>query len=392
MTPTETLVHIVPAVPPAFNGLADYSFKLWEHWPQPRPAWKCLSAQVPPGATELWPQVQVVPFELSGRGLLQGLERAAPNCVVLHYVGYAYHKKGVPLWLPAALRGWKRASGGRLCVMFHELYALGTPRQSAFWLQPWTKSIVVQLSELADAWVTSNEDAAARLVHRVGIDRQRGNFVPVGSNIEPATPIDFERAWPLDRNEKIRIAIFGLPRTRMGALSEHQNLLKLLVERDLVSAISLIGKSEAAPSDALRALQALIAPANPAIWQEYADLAPVQLSDVLKGHHLSLSRNRPQLLTKSGSYAAACVHGLPTVCQPSAPDALPLSGLNQGSHEQVPHLINDDNHAAKAFDALCDAQAIRKLRAEVEYAALHDLSWSSIVRKWNEIVAPERAQ
>ena len=388
MMPTQTLVHIVPAVPPAFNGLADYSYKLWEHWPQPRPDWKCLSAEVPRGAAELWPQAQIVPFELSKRGLLDGLERAAPSCVVLHYVGYAYHPKGAPLWLPAALREWKRSSGKRLCVMFHELYALGTPRQSAFWLQPWTKKIVVELANLADAWVTSNEDAAARLVHSIGVDTRRGCMVPVGSNIEPATPVDFERVWPLERGEKLRIAIFGLPRTRLAVLNEHQRLLKMLVERDMVRSISLIGQSEAAPSQQLRALQARIAPEKSGIWEEYPDLAPAQLSDVLKEHHLSLSRNRPQLLTKSGSYAAACVHGLPTVCAPSAPDALPLSGLDESSHGQMPRLINDDHHAQKAFDMLCDAAAIERLRAEVKYAALHDLNWSSIVRKWSEIVAP----
>ncbi len=388
--PTETLVHIVPTVPPAFNGLADYSYKLWEHWPQPRPAWKCLAAQVPPGAAEAWPDAQIVPFELSRSGLLDGLERAAPDRVILHYVGYAYHKKGLPLWLPAALRAWKARSGRRLCVMFHELYALGTPRQSAFWIRPWTKNIVVQLAQLADAWVTSNEDAAARLVHAVGVDIARGRMVPVGSNIEPLAPVDFEKPWPLARGARLRIAVFGLPSTRLAALRAHRQLLKSLCQHDLVQSIALIGKSEGAPSEALRALQSEIAPAavlaGEAIWRQYPDLAPAQLSEVLAAHDLALSRNRPQLLTKSGSYAAACVHGLPTICQPVAPDALPFSGLGN-AESQVPHLANDDANCDFALRFLRDETAVDRLRGQVKLAALGRLSWPEIVREWKELCA-----
>lgn len=382
---TETLVHIVPTVPPAFNGLADYSYKLWEHWPQPRPAWKCLSADVPAGANEVWPQAQIVPFELSKRGLLDGLERAAPDCVILHYVGYAYHKKGMPLWLPVALRDWKNRSGKRLCVMFHELYALGTPRQSAFWIQPWTKNIVVQLAQIADAWVTSNEDAAARLVHSMGVATARGCMIPVGSNIEPVASVNFEKPWPLASGDKLRIAIFGLPSTRLAALREHRNLLKLLCHNSLVQNISLIGKSEAM-SEELRALQDYIARGNAGMWQDFPDLTPAQLSEVLARHDLAFSRNRPQLLTKSGSYAAACVHGLPTICQPSQANVLPFSGL--GTIESpVPYLANEDDKPAEVLEFLQDLSAIDRLRQQVKRAALSNLSWAQIVKEWKEITA-----
>ena len=384
--PSQTLVHIVPTVPPAFNGLADYSYKLWEHWPQPRPHWKCLAATVPPGASEVWPDAQIMLFERSQRGLLDGLERAAPDCVVLHYVGYAYHPKGVPLWLPAALREWKARSGQRLCVMFHELYALGTPRQSAFWIAPWAKKIVVQLAEIADAWVTSNEDAAARLVHSIGVDTRRGCMVPVGSNIEPATPVDFEKPWPLAHGGKLRIAVFGLAPTRLAALREHRNLLKSLCEREMVQTIALIGKAENAPAEALRALQNFIAPGNSELWREYPDLAPAQLSEVLVEHDIALARNPPQLLTKSGSYAASCVHGLLTICPAAGANGLPFSGLGEGEIP-LPYLASHDENAGATLQFLRDFAAVEELRRQVRRAALGRLSWPQIVRQWKEIVA-----
>ncbi len=381
---TETLVHIVPTVPPAFNGLADYSYKLWEHWPQPRPQWKCLSVDIPPGTKEVWPEAQIVSFELSKRGLLDELKRAAPDCVILHYVGYAYHPKGVPLWLPAALRDWKAHSNGRLCVMFHELYASGSPRQSAFWLQPWSKKIVANLVGLSDEWFCSSELAAEVLVSRFAAVRERGRVVPVGANIEPAAPVDFERHWPLAHGEKLRVVAFGLPGTRAAAVESHQNLLKLLCARDLVEEIALVGKSgDTEHDETMRALQEQIAPAARAqLWTTHFDLAPPQISALLNRYDLSLSRDWPQLLTKSGSYAAATVHGLISVCAPRASIGTPGFKLDPHRVFDPPFVANDDADAAQTLKILSDAEAIGTLKHRVCAAAQGDLNWTNIVREW----------
>ena len=380
---SKTLLHIVPTVPPAFDGLGDYCYKLWQHWPQPRPDWHCLAARIPPGAQAAWPQAHIAPFELSKSGLQAALDSSHADCVVLHYVGYAYQKRGVPWWLPSALRAWKARTGGRLCVMFHELYAVGSPRRSAFWLQPLAQSIVAQLEKMADVWITSNEDAATRLVHKVGADIARGRMIPVGSNIEPTTPVNFERPWPLAGGEKLRIAVFGLPSTRLSALRCHRHLLRELCQRQLVGQISLIGKSQTPPSPEMSALQAEIAPAD-GLWKEFLDLAPAQLSEVLRQNDLSLSFNPPQLLTKSGSYAAACVHGLPTICLPQMPDGLPPSGM--GDQAQMPYLSNDDENARATAEFLLDGNFVADLRANTKKAALGRLSWTQILRDWNENV------
>ena len=381
-----TLVHIVPTVPPAFNGLADYCFKLWQHWAAPRPAWHCLAARVPPGAQEAWPQAEISSFSPDKNGLLSALERAAPACVVLHYVGYAYQKRGIPLGLAPALRAWKARSGGRVCVMFHETYASGSPRSSAFWLTPIARNIAIELARLADSWVTSNEAAAAHLVHGIGADARRGRLIPVGSNVEPNAPIDYERPWPLAGGEKLRVAVFGLPHNRVAVLKAHRHLLRQLCQNGMVQTINLIGKSHDGPSAELREIQEHIAPDGADLWRSFPDLAPAPLSDVLRNNDLSLSRNSPGHLTKSGSYAAACLHGLVTICAPDEPHSRPASGLH-GAEVAPPFRANDDARAAQTLEWLRDFEAVETLRAQVKTAARGRLSWPEIVREWQEVVA-----
>ena len=383
------LVHIVPTVPPAFNGLADYCYKLWQHWPAPRPDWQCLAAHIPPGAGAEWPQAHIAPFELSKRGLLSALQSSHADCVVLHYVGYAYQKRGIPLWMPGALRAWKAQSGGRLCVMFHELYATNvSPRGSAFWLEPLARSIVAQLAQIADAWVVSNEETASRLVHNIGADAQRGQMIAVGSAIEPVAPTNFARPWPLSRGQKLRVAVFGLPASRYRALLAHRNLLKLACQNDLIESISLIGKSEdnGAQNAQLCALQAQITLSNNSIWQAHFDLAPAPISALLARCNVALSRDFPVHLSKSTIYAAACLHDLVTLCLPAKPALFPASRL-RGSFADVPHLSNNDEDAQIALDTLRDSDAINDLRAQIERAAHDELNWHHVAGAWSEVVA-----
>ena len=383
------LVHILPTVPPAFNGLGDYCHQLWAQWPQPRPQWTCLAARVPDGAREAWPEAEIGSFALSKTGLLTALEKAAPTCAVLHYVGYAYQKRGAPLWMSGALRAWKQRSGGRVCVIFHELYAGGTPRQSAFWLQPFTKRIVVQLADIADSWITTNEAATLGLVRGLGVSGARGRVVPIGSVIAPVAPVDFGRAWPLTAGEKLRVIVFGLPSSRASALRAHQNLLKLACEQDLIAQISLVGKSgDGAQAQAMKELQTQIAPHRGAdFWDTHHDLTPAQISALFACHHLALSRNRPEHLTKSTIYAAACVHGLVTLTLPAMSESLPDLTLGQGSGPfRAPHLPNDDGQPQSALDTMKNARAIGDLRAQLRDLALHKLNWETIVREWSEAV------
>ncbi|MGI8431100.1 MAG: hypothetical protein ACR2MW_02255, partial [Chthoniobacterales bacterium] len=69
------------------------------------------------------------------------------EAVVLHYVNYGYHPRGVPSWLPKKLAQMQAGSGHRLVTIFHELYASSSWRGSAFWLQPLQKRIARAIAQ-----------------------------------------------------------------------------------------------------------------------------------------------------------------------------------------------------------------------------------------------------
>jgi len=80
------------------------------------------------------------------------------HAVLLHLVGYGYHKRGVPLWLVQGLRMWsRRADRVPLLTIFHELYATGRPWRSAFWASPLQKQIARSILRLSSAAITPTD-------------------------------------------------------------------------------------------------------------------------------------------------------------------------------------------------------------------------------------------
>lgn len=90
--------------------------------------------------------------------------RAHPACaIVLHYVSYGYQARGVPRSLPQKMRRIQQLCGGRILTVFHELYARGSWRQSAFWLQPVQRRIARALARLSAACLVSSHVLAEQL-------------------------------------------------------------------------------------------------------------------------------------------------------------------------------------------------------------------------------------
>lgn len=185
------LVQIVPALPPALNGVGDYATLLAgelraAHGVKSRfavgdPAWRGSGGG----------DAETVRARSAGE-----LERLLPDGagnVLLHYVGYGYATRGCPFWLADGLERWKRREArGRLIVLFHETYATGPVWSSAFWTSPAQQSIAKRLARLADARQMTTTVAAdeLRAVLREPLSGLR--IVPVFSNLgEPAglTPL-----------------------------------------------------------------------------------------------------------------------------------------------------------------------------------------------------------
>ena len=376
------MIHIVPTVPPEIDGLADYCYKLWQNWPEPRPSWTCVAAHLPSGAREFWPEIELREFRRSREGLKGILDEISDDVIILHYVGYAYHPKGVPWWLPGTLRDWKARTGGRYFVMFHELWAKGSPRGSAFYLSPLARRIAGQLARDCDGWVTSCSAAYRKLVVEARVSPASGRVLPIGPGVKPAEILaDDSGARPTSGG--LRVAVFGFAGTRLAALRKHRQLLTEAWRRGVLERVSLLGKSGVPPYAAeLKCLQEAIAPGGGELWQSHHDLPERALSHLLQEHNCGLAANGPALLSKSSVYAALCAHDLVVICARDLPEH---AGKAAGTLE-LPCLESDDQRPQLALDHLCDAGQMGLLREATRRAAQRSLSWKAIARGSAEVV------
>ncbi len=300
--------HIVPTTPPAFNGVGDYTFRLWESWPEPKPEWHIATLDTPAGAETAWPQATMHPFEENAASLIDALEQSGADVAVLQYVPHAYNRKGVPVWLPRALQTWKARSGGKLVVVFHELYAVGRWGTLTRLLSPLARRILRQIVALADAWATSTP-AFFEALQSVGkADRAHGILIPVGPNIIPDAPPP-HRPWPADPKHPFNFVVFGFPGSRLRALQFHEALLKKLSDEGRIARILLLGFK---PDDAIQAeINAVLARVGlEKVADERYGLSAEETSRVLLTQEAALIQTDASQVGKSGVYAACAAHGL----------------------------------------------------------------------------------
>lgn len=112
------------------------------------------------------------------------------DLLLLHFSGYGFQKRGVPLWLLKRIDSL-RSQFGSFGVVFHELFAFGPPWGSAFWLNSIQKRIARELVSVSDFWLTNRDESARWL-----LDQRQGTphrVLPVFSNVGEPQSIDAER-------------------------------------------------------------------------------------------------------------------------------------------------------------------------------------------------------
>lgn len=154
------IIQITPYYPPHHSGVGDHAWLLNEDWKRKGYSTEILvyhqhSEHHQPSYSEI---------QCFGKGkeasrcLLSHLESIeGPHCVILHYVGYGYAKRGAPYWLLKTMRAWSKRKDPSctLQVMFHELYASGSIFSSAFWLSHLQKKCTQGIFQCSDRAVTS---------------------------------------------------------------------------------------------------------------------------------------------------------------------------------------------------------------------------------------------
>ncbi len=376
------VVHIAPQLPPAIDGVGDYCSNLWRHWPERLPNWKFLVIRGAQDAAAFWPEVQINQFGPSENSLRAALERSNCETAVLHYVGYGFQPKGIPVWLPGAIAAWKKSgTQRRLFTMFHEMYARSSPFRSPFWVAPMARKIIRELVGLSNAWVTSCERYFEQLTHEFAASSDNGRIIPIGSNI----PLDMAGTW-IDRNDRngtpFRFVVFGLAKTRLWALERHWRLLRALNEAGSIEFITLLGKHNEPEEE--REWQRLKMKIGEGVkWRTRFDLSTTEISHELVAHHFGLLANEPDILTKSGVFAALAGHG--TIPIVSTPAKAPLPA----SLEPLV-LANDDVQNISVLTRLRNPEHWQQMRYGLLEFSGAELAWNRITEKWCRLVSTRR--
>lgn len=150
------LFQIVPRAPGEQDGVGDHALTLAGHL-RTRSGWETLFLAAAPTKEEN----VTGGFRVCSPLRRLSLQTGDNPRIILHYVNYGYDRRGTPLWLPETLSRIKGA--GRLLTIFHELYATGSIRQSAFWLQPIQKRLVRAIADISDTAVVSNNFSRRQL-------------------------------------------------------------------------------------------------------------------------------------------------------------------------------------------------------------------------------------
>jgi hypothetical protein len=302
------LIQLVPRFRPDVDGVGECALHLGDALSEGYgiPSDYLVFNLPAPGASLKMP----VPFphtveRLAGGGaasLNRALDRlvaasGARPVLLLHYVSYGYSPHGTPAWLPTAVERFNTV-GGRVVVLFHELYAGGRFPSRVFftsWLQ---RRIAWSLLAKSEAAFTSSEDILERMQRHNKAHRPT-SLIGICSNAgEPENP------RPLAKRTR-RLAVFGKFSTRKNLYA--CNLPELLrISRHLgIEEISDIGPVD----DAAWMEKNVVGPAG-GLVRSYGAIDTGAVSELLEDSILGAVAYRYSLRWKSGVFAAYQAHAM----------------------------------------------------------------------------------
>jgi len=272
----DEVVIVTPELPPAVGGVADYTQRLIEAWPNK----ESLQVLVPRNAME---------------ELLPGVGR-----VLVQYSAYGFDHHGYPRKLIRALIDWKTKTGGRLVVMFHEIWTLWPITNKNFFVQFLHRSAIKSLLKSADKVFTSTESQAEHL--RALSSPNPIRVLPVGSNIRRNEDVDLARIPGC-------AVIFGLQRARLRGLRKMRSSLSSLAAAGYITKIMSIG---AGSDPNLHNEERSLLNALP-LKEGFEQLGPRperEISALLFAASFGIFAHDELSLTKSGTFMAYAAHEL----------------------------------------------------------------------------------
>jgi hypothetical protein len=298
MAISSRILQIVPRAPGSYDGVGDYALKLAQRLRSDYARETTFAAAVVASGSRVENFDIVAPLAIA--------ERECANCrdVILHYVNYGYHTRGLPMQLPSLLRRLKQTCGGRLVTIFHELYASAPPWRSAFWLQPAQKSIARAIARLSDACVVSSETMRDLL-------RQLSPASDIA--VHPVVSPLGEPIFPNDqfvRRNPHRWVIFGGTHLLQRSLGTFRHRLPVIPELFSPHELYVLGGDENPTTrHELGEIRGITCHYRPRIEASVASEILSSCSfgwiDYFRQHDVPTAA-----ILKSGSFASYCAHGV----------------------------------------------------------------------------------
>lgn len=324
------LAQVVPALPPAVNGLGDYAAALAQalEADATRLGFIVAGRVAKPGRHDAaYPTPRREPA-----ALVEAADGTRAECLVVHFVGYAYARWGLCFWLAEGLARWRVAHRQRrLVTIFHELYATGPVWRTSFWTAVPQRRIARRIAAISDAMVATSHVSAARL--QAWQPDKRVETMPVFSNVG-----ELEQPSPLARRAPVAVVFGGGRRQRTwDALQASSAVVGDALLAAGVEQVLDIGPPLPIVPNRLAGL-----PVN-----RLGALPPAELSHRLADARIGLVDYPHHVFTKSGIAAAYLAHGV--LC------------LNTSTTGELPPDLAEGRefvHPARLAGAGVDAEAV----------------------------------
>ncbi|MDH4135561.1 MAG: glycosyltransferase family 4 protein [Anaerolineae bacterium] len=331
----------------------------------------------------------------SWRTIMRTAEELEADVLNIQYQAAAYGMHPAINFLPLRLRARKQRP--RVVVTFHDLkvpYLFPKAGRIRWW-------VVLALARWSDAVIVTNQEDLATLAPYPLSPAPY--LIPIGSNIEPAPPADYDRdAWRARWDvgpEDILLSYFGFLNESKGG----ENLMRALdkvVKKGYLARLLMVGgkwgssdPSNVAYAQRVEALIDELGLSERVMWTGYTPQEEVSAN--LLASDICVLPYRDGASFRRGSFMAALIHGLPIVTTHCA--RLPKSGRLRKSvvSQRLPSLqdgknvllVPPDDAAllAEAIARLADTPELRQKLGQGAKELSKAFGWDHIAEKTLEV-------
>jgi len=322
------------------------------------------------------------------RAVADVVQREQPDLLHIQYQAAAYNMHPAINFLPWHLRltGARRP---RTVVTFHDLRVPYLFPKAG----PLRWQVVLTLARCSDAVIVTNVADQARLAAYPF----RPYLIPIGSNIKPVLPANYDRAaqrarWGVGPDD-ILLCHFGFMNERKGIETLLHALKALINEASLAGDLRLlmiggkVGSSDPTNVAYLRRVEGLIAGlglAERVLWTGF--LSPEEVTASFAAADVCVLPYREGASFQHGTLMAALAHGVPVVTTEQSPTSNLQSPNELKDGENVWLVPPDDAEAlAAAVATLAGSAELRRRLGEGARELSRLFDWEGIAAQHLEV-------